>query len=225
MTLDRQGEHGLDALARRINDEHRRCEEAVNAALEHALRAGELLIKAKSQCSHGTWQAWLAGNFEGSVRTAQAYMRVAHNRETIEAAKAQSSAPLSLDGALKALSTPKDGPTRTGPPPTLEALEGRAEEALSQARAGALEIAESLTTIYRGRGYEHRGYESFADYVTGEFAGSGLSFPIPYEVISDDDGAPLPVFAMAESIHAWGTYRVIDPLLQESAQERRTGQS
>jgi hypothetical protein len=33
----------LDTLAARINAEHRACETAVNAALEHALTAGDLL--------------------------------------------------------------------------------------------------------------------------------------------------------------------------------------
>jgi hypothetical protein len=94
-------------LAARINDEHRACETAVNAALEHALAAGELLLKVRKSCPHGTWIAWLEENFEGSVRTAQAYIRVATRRAEVEASKAQTSAPLSLDGALKALVKPK----------------------------------------------------------------------------------------------------------------------
>lgn len=204
----------LDGLAKRINEEHRRCEGAVNAVLEHAMNAGDLLLEAKAQAPHGTWQGWLADHFDGSVRTAQAYMRVAARRGEVEAAKTQSSAPLSLDGALRALSTPKDAP-RSDRPPTLEELEARAEDALSQARAGALGIAENLDAIHRGRGYEHLGYASFADYVVGEFAKRAAPFPIPYEVISDEVGEPLPVFAMAENIHAWGIARAVDPLLRE----------
>ena len=96
----------------------------------------------------------------------------------------------------------------------LEELEARAEDALSRARAGALGIAESLDAIRRGRGYEHLGYASFEDYVTGEF-GTREPFPILYRVISDEAGEPQPVFAMAESIHAWGIARVMEPLLRE----------
>ena len=76
----------LDSLAARINAEHRACETAVNVALEHALNAGDLLLKAKSQCLHGTWLSWLEENFKGSVRTAQTYIRVAARRDEVEAA-------------------------------------------------------------------------------------------------------------------------------------------
>jgi hypothetical protein len=98
-----------------------------------------------------------------------------------------------------------------GPGPDQEA---RAEAALSKSRAGALETAESLHAINRGRGWEALGYATFADYVTGEFA-DRTPFPIPYEVISDEAGEPLPVFAMAEQIHAWGIAHAIGPLLRE----------
>jgi hypothetical protein len=203
----------LDGLAKRINEEHHRCEGAVNAALEHAMNAGDLLLEAKGSAPHGTWQGWLANHFDGSVRTAQAYMRVASRRDEVEAAKTQSSAPLSLDGALRALSATKD-PPRPERPTTLEEMEARTEDALSEARAGALGIAENLDAIRRGRGYEHRGYASFADYVNGEFATRTTPLPISYEVISDEAGEPLPVFAMAESIHAWGMARTMAPLLE-----------
>ena len=203
----------LDGLAKRINEEHKRCEGAVNAALEHAMNAGDLLLEAKDTSPHGTWQGWLEGNFAGSVRTAQAYMRVASRRDEVEAAKTQSSAPLSLDGALRALSAPKDAP-QAARPVTLEEMEAGVEDALSQSRSGALGVAESLDAIRRGRGYEHLGYASFADYVTGEFA-TREPFPIPYEVISDEAGEPLPVFEMAESINAWGIARAMAPLLRD----------
>jgi hypothetical protein len=55
----------LDGLAKRINEEHERCEGAVNAALEHAMNAGDLLLEAKDKAPHGTWQGWLEGNFAG----------------------------------------------------------------------------------------------------------------------------------------------------------------
>ena len=114
---------------------------------------------------------------------------------------------------MRALSAPKDAP-RPGTPTTLEEMEARAEDALSEARASALGIAENLDAIRRGRGYEHRGYASFADYVNGEFA-AREPFPIPYAGVSDQAGEPLPVFAMAESIHAWGMARVMEPMLRE----------
>ncbi len=203
----------LGALAERINEKHRACEEAVGTALEHAIGAGELLTEAKASVLHGSWGSWLAGNFAGSDRTARAYMRVYARRDELEA-KRQSSASFSLDGALKALSTPKDEPRRDKPA-TLEEMEARAEESLSQARSAALGIAESLDAIYRGCGWASLGYASFADYVAAEFGATDRILPIPYEVITGDAGEPLPVFAMADSIHAWGVARAIEPLLRE----------
>ena len=56
-----------DPLAEQINAEHRACVEAANGALDHAMRAGDLLSEAKAACKHGEWQNWLADNFEGST--------------------------------------------------------------------------------------------------------------------------------------------------------------
>jgi hypothetical protein len=169
------------------------------------MSAGELMAEAKGRLPHGAFGPWLAETFAGSGRTARAYMRVYSRREELEA-KRQGSATLSLDGALRALSTPKDAPEDA---PEAEA---RGEDALSlsQARAGALEIAEGLDAIRRGRGHEALGYASFEDYVRAEF---GERFPYP--VISDAAGEPLPVFTMAESISAYGMARVLGPLLRD----------
>ena len=54
----------LPELAEKINDEHRAAETAARTALEHATRAGDLLIQAKGQCEHGT--GW-SGNKEGGT--------------------------------------------------------------------------------------------------------------------------------------------------------------
>jgi hypothetical protein len=133
-------------MVERINAEHHACEAAVNAALEHAMNAGDLLLEAKDKAPHGTWQGWLEGNFDGSIRTAQAYMRVAARRAEVEAAKTQSSAPLSLDGALKALSAPKaeSSDPETG---SLDELEAKAEAAYERALSATYKSAEDLWEI------------------------------------------------------------------------------
>jgi Protein of unknown function (DUF3102) len=99
----------LDALKQRINEEHRRCEEAVGSALEHAINAGEGLVQMKDNLSHGTWGRWLRENFEGSERTAQAYMRLYRRRDEIR----NGAADLSIRGALSSLSVPKPEPAET----------------------------------------------------------------------------------------------------------------
>jgi hypothetical protein len=68
-------------LAEQINAEHRACEVAVASAVEHAIRAGEMLMEAKKQAGHGRWLPWLTENFEGSHDKAQVYMRLARKRE------------------------------------------------------------------------------------------------------------------------------------------------
>lgn len=92
----------LAGLAEQINAHHRECEAAMNAGLRHALEAGKLLTEAKRLCPHGTWQPWLEENFEGSIRTAQAYMRVAREYPKLDG-KAQRVALLTLRGAVAAV--------------------------------------------------------------------------------------------------------------------------
>jgi hypothetical protein len=92
-----------------INAEHHACEAAVRSALKHAVRCGTLLEEQKATVNHGGWLMWLEENFDGSVRTAQIYMKLSRGREAVEeAANAQSSAHLSIDGALRALDAPKE---------------------------------------------------------------------------------------------------------------------
>jgi hypothetical protein len=102
-------------VTEQINQHHALAEQAGGVAIHHAIQAGELLAEMKSRLKHGQWTAYLEANFEGSVRTAQGYMRLATNRGQI----AQAS---SIEGALKALAAPRantqepaDLPTRDQP--------------------------------------------------------------------------------------------------------------
>ncbi len=99
--------HCLESLSEDINRAHHKAEQALNAGLAHAIRAGELLAEAKSQCKHGEWLGWLEDHFDGSVRNAQCYMRVAARREEIES-KSQGLAHLGFEEALKLTAEPKD---------------------------------------------------------------------------------------------------------------------
>ncbi len=102
----------LGQLAARINEEHRQAEAHAVSAVEHAAKAGRLLVAAKAGCAHGTWLPWLEANVACSVRTAQAYMRVARRWDEL-AVKNADPAHLSIDGALRMLAepdAPADGP-------------------------------------------------------------------------------------------------------------------
>jgi hypothetical protein len=71
------------------------------------MAAGDLLIKAKAELKqHGAWLPWLKQNCKMSERTAQLYMRMARNREAIEA-KSATVADLSLRGAMAVIAPPK----------------------------------------------------------------------------------------------------------------------
>src|SRR5215208_3663487 len=96
----------LPELAAAINQEHHAFVAKFRRSVEHAIQAGELLAEAKAQCPHGSWLPWLEEHFEGSVRAAQGYMRVYHNRDEI-LAKAQDPAHLTVSGALAALAAPR----------------------------------------------------------------------------------------------------------------------
>ena len=94
----------ISALAVQINEHHRQCQATMNAGLEHAIKAGQLLLVAKKQCPHGEWLPWLETNFEGSERTAQAYMRIASQLPKL-AGNAQRVADLTFRGALAAVAS------------------------------------------------------------------------------------------------------------------------
>ena len=69
----------LPELADLIRDELAEIDRGQSTALAHAIQAGELLTQAKSQVDHGEWLPWLEKNFELTVWTAQAYMRLGAN--------------------------------------------------------------------------------------------------------------------------------------------------
>ncbi len=100
----------LTQLAEEINQKHYEAEASLTAGLIHAVRAGELLTQAKAQCKHGDWIPWLEDNFVGSVRNAQAYMRVVDRREEIES-KSAGLANLGFEEALQLTAEPKDEET------------------------------------------------------------------------------------------------------------------
>jgi hypothetical protein len=107
--MENKVEKSLSKLAAEINAEHYAFVGTFRKAVEHGIRAGELLAQAKEQCPHGTWLPWLEENFDGSARTAQEYMRLYRYRDKIRA-KTRDSAQLSISGALRELASPKGEP-------------------------------------------------------------------------------------------------------------------
>ena len=88
-------------LVDRINTLHYEVEQHKTQMLLEARAAGELLLEAKDTVKHGEWLDWLEANFEGSGRTARAYMRIAAHWEKIGFKMAEGSANISISEALK----------------------------------------------------------------------------------------------------------------------------
>jgi hypothetical protein len=96
-------ESSLHQLAERINAEHNAAIGAARETMDHARRAGELLLEAKRQTERGQWLAWLGANFEFTPRTAQGYMRIAAHWSDLQA-KSETVSHLGLREALALLS-------------------------------------------------------------------------------------------------------------------------
>ena len=96
----------LITLASEINSEHENCNIAILDGLQHAIKAGELLLQAKELVNHGEWLPWLKSNVTFSERTAQNYMRVFQRKNEI-LEKSATVADLSYKAAINLLADPK----------------------------------------------------------------------------------------------------------------------
>lgn len=100
--------NALINIAADIRREHQAAQACAGQAVEHAKRAGELLVEAKAAVPHGEWLPWLTTNVAFSERTAQGYMRIARELPKLEGEKAQRVADMPLRDALQALAEPDD---------------------------------------------------------------------------------------------------------------------
>lgn len=105
---ERLGERLVKAIttaggeARVANAAHGRVIEAGGQLVDAAIQAGEALLAAKAKIDHGKWGAWLESNFDGGVRTARGYMKLAENKEILDS-KRQRAAVLTIREAMRLL--------------------------------------------------------------------------------------------------------------------------
>lgn len=90
-------------LAARINEAHELATKSAASAVEHARRAGELLIEAKKSVGHGGWLQFCRDNVKFGIRSAQNYMRLAAQMPKLTEEKAQRVAHLPIRDALEQL--------------------------------------------------------------------------------------------------------------------------
>jgi hypothetical protein len=102
-TNNRPPKRKLAELAAQINTEHDECKATFKRGLDHAMRAGDLLIQAKALVGHGNWLLWFREHCHMAERTAQVYMRLARHRPQVESA---GPAGLTIDSMLATLAQP-----------------------------------------------------------------------------------------------------------------------
>jgi hypothetical protein len=173
----------LSTTAAEINQEHFQAETALNRALEHARRAGELLIQVKGQLAHGGWIGWLNSNFQGSVRRAQGYMRIASRWGELEQMR-NGVAHLPVRRALDLLSESGEASSESSPADgeTSETEAGRdTDERVIDPKLAVLtksfdlvfrrytDVLGLMANVYRKAGRTlPAGYPTWEDYIDGE---------------------------------------------------------
>lgn len=108
----------IQTLGTDITEAHEAALAAGHTALEHAHRAGELLMQARAQCEHGAWLSWLAEHCPTiPERTARAYMQIVRRWEELEAAMGdrQRVADLPMREALALFAEPRETPESDEP--------------------------------------------------------------------------------------------------------------
>lgn len=74
----------LDELAVIAKAEHEQCMSVLKTTLEHAVRAGEALLKVRERTTpSGEWTRWLVENFPKHRTTAYSYMRLATYQDVL----------------------------------------------------------------------------------------------------------------------------------------------
>ena len=74
---DESDEETLEDLADQIQQAHLQVTRACEAVVAFAVRAGQLLLKARPRVPRGAWEKWVELNCQFSLRTARDYVRIA----------------------------------------------------------------------------------------------------------------------------------------------------
>jgi hypothetical protein len=175
-------EKSLGKLAEEINAEHRAFVGTFRKTVEHGIRAGELLARAKAQCEHGTWLPWLEENFEGAPRTAQEYMRLHNHRDEIRS-KTRDSAHLSVSGALRELATPQEEPPEEAA--SVAGTELPPRQRAAQRFDKYAEVTESFVAIRESGAWKQSGHESFEAYLQARWNIEPALLAVAEEALND----------------------------------------
>ncbi len=95
----------LGRLGKEINEHHGKHESGLRDSLQHALYAGQKLLRVKELLGHGNFGKWQKENCRFSARTGQKYMRIARKWGEL-GANAPSTAHLTIEEVLGLLAEP-----------------------------------------------------------------------------------------------------------------------
>jgi hypothetical protein len=93
----------LVSLAKEITGELDAARLAFRAGLEHAIKAGELLVRVKPMLPHGSFTSWVQENCGLKKRTADGYMDLYRNRDLLSGDMSIREALMLLTGHRKAM--------------------------------------------------------------------------------------------------------------------------
>lgn len=146
----------LPTIAAEINEAVVAASAQLRAGTLAALRAGNLLLRAKPLVEHGGWEQWVAENTSLAPRTARAYMGLANKVSTLGAETATRVADLPLREAIKAITTSPDKPAAAPRPSDYRAAKrddaDRAVDALRKSAAALRSAAKDVNYFRTVRG-------------------------------------------------------------------------
>lgn len=146
----------LTELTREAIREHGLVLEAGASMVEHAILAGQALLKAKRHVPSGTFEQWLEHSFDGvgvTPQTLRAYMRLARHQETLRREN-----PRTLQAARRLLAQQSAGDSRIDPTLVRDAQRLR-QDGLTYAAIGK-ELGVSMNTARRYANPKRASYET-----------------------------------------------------------------
>jgi hypothetical protein len=142
----------LEGLVETIKTECALVAKAEASALDHAIKAGHALIRAKAQVP-GSWTDWLAVNLDISYGIANKYMRLARYEAHVRATSATC-----IRGAVEAVAFLPESPRGRDPIPIDPAILAKVKRGeMTQAEAAAAAGVSTSTVSNRTRGISRTG--------------------------------------------------------------------
>ena len=116
--------------------------EAREKAVEYGIKIGQRLNEAKGLVPHGEWSNWLENEVHFSQRTAERFMKLYEESDTI--AKSTTLSNLSISNALRLLSVPEEDREEILQTEKVEEMTSRELDAVIRERDEAKKKAEDL---------------------------------------------------------------------------------